>query len=243
MKGVHTLGMVVVGALLTVTVPVAPARATAWDTDIDTLVRFTPESTRTDVIEGVESLAGQRHESPEQTAEFLVAEVTREARESGFGSSSTRSSSSSSGRCPTHALDANHRGDIMWTAAGPAGVAAWNHVALYTEPHLLTEAPGVGKNTRRIRPKAKCVSRNWGRYGLKGIPWSAREKAKTWAYAHLNRPYKKQFWNNKKIEDTHYNCSQFVWAAYKISGYDLDSDGGPGVYPDDIRNSRYLVHY
>lgn len=76
-----------------------------------------------------------------------------------------------------------------------------------------------------------------------GIPWSAREKAKTWAYAHLNRPYKKQFWNNKKIEDIHYNCSQFVWAAYKISGYDLDFDDGPGIYPDDIRDSRYLMHY
>ena len=102
---------------------------------------------------------------------------------------------------------------------------------------------GIMSPCTRSPIKAKCVSRNWGRYGLKGIPWSAREKAKTWAYAHLNRPYKKQFWNNKKIEDTHYNCSQFVWAAYKISGYDLDSDGGPGVYPDDIRNSRYLVHY
>lgn len=141
MKAVHTLGMAVIGALLTATLPVAPVHATAWDSDIDTLARFTPESTRIDVIEGVESLAGQRNESPEQIAKFLVAEVTREARESGFSSSSTRSSSSSSGQCPTHALDANHRGDIMWTAAGPAGTTAWNHVALYTEPRLLTEAP------------------------------------------------------------------------------------------------------
>lgn len=241
-KAVHTLGMAVLGTLLTVTLPVTPGHAAGWDAEIDTLMRFAPESTRADVVEGVESLAGQRNESPEQTAEFLVAEVTREARESGFGGSPARSSSSS-GQCPTRARDAKHRGDILWTAAGPAGTTAWNHVALYTEPNLLTEAPGTGKNTRRIRAAEKCVSRNWARYDLKDIPWSAREKAKTWAHAHLGRPYKKQFWNNKKIEDTHYNCSQFVWAAYKTSGYDLDSDGGPGVYPDDIRDSRHLVRY
>lgn len=243
MKAVHTLGMVVVDALLTATTSVAPVHATAWDSDIDTLMRFTPESTRTDVIKGVESLAGQRNESPEQTAEFLVAEVTRENQESGFGGFSTRSSSSGSGDCHPKAIAAKHRGDIMWTAAGPAGISTWNHVALYADPATLAEAPGIRKTTHKIAAKAKCVSRNWGRYGLKGIPWSAREKAKTWTYSHLGRPYKKEFWNNKKVEDTHYNCSQFVWAAYKISRYDLDSDGGPGVYPDDIRDSHYLVHY
>ena len=80
MKAVHTLGMVVVGALLTATTSVAPVHATAWDSDIDTLMRFTPESTRTDVIKGVESLAGQRNESPEQTAEFrrLLDEIVIE---------------------------------------------------------------------------------------------------------------------------------------------------------------------
>ena len=113
MKAVHTLGMVVVGALLTATTSVAPVHATAWDSDIDTLMRFTPESTRTDVIKGVESLAGQRNESPEQTAEFLVAEVTRENQESGFGGFSTRSSSSGSGDCHPKAIAAKHRGDIM----------------------------------------------------------------------------------------------------------------------------------
>ncbi len=42
-----------------------------------------------------------------------------------------------------------------------------------------------------------------------------------------------------------YNCSQLVWAAYKSTdpNVDLDSDGGPGVYPTDIKKSHWVHHY
>lgn len=40
------------------------------------------------------------------------------------------------------------------------------------------------------------------------------------------------------------NCSQLVWVAYmEAAGIDLDSNGGPGVYPYDIRDSSYTVTY
>lgn len=42
-----------------------------------------------------------------------------------------------------------------------------------------------------------------------------------------------------------YNCSQLVWAAYKSTdpNVDLDSDGGPGVYPTDIQKPHWVHHY
>lgn len=42
-----------------------------------------------------------------------------------------------------------------------------------------------------------------------------------------------------------YNCSQLVWGAYKSTdpNVDLNSDGGPGVYPTDIKKSHWVHHY
>lgn len=41
-----------------------------------------------------------------------------------------------------------------------------------------------------------------------------------------------------KITSTH--CSHLVWQAYRMHGFDLDSDGGPLVTPNDIANSPLL---
>ncbi|KAB7789844.1 hypothetical protein [Bifidobacterium leontopitheci] len=40
------------------------------------------------------------------------------------------------------------------------------------------------------------------------------------------------------------NCSQLAWASYYYtSKLDLDSNGGSGVYPKDIRDSQYTLTY
>ncbi|GAI02664.1 unnamed protein product [marine sediment metagenome] len=44
----------------------------------------------------------------------------------------------------------------------------------------------------------------------------------------------------KSNERSHY-CSELIWHAYKVSGIDLDSDGGLFVTPDDIANSPHLA--
>jgi hypothetical protein len=46
-----------------------------------------------------------------------------------------------------------------------------------------------------------------------------------------------------KITMSKLNCSSLVWRAYKHVNIDLDSNGGPGVYPADIRNSRFTSTY
>jgi len=39
-------------------------------------------------------------------------------------------------------------------------------------------------------------------------------------------------------ENTH--CTELIWRAFKAIGIDVDSNGGPFVYPDDIFHSRHL---
>jgi len=40
------------------------------------------------------------------------------------------------------------------------------------------------------------------------------------------------------------NCSQLVWATYTIkAGIALDSNGGFGVYPDNIKDSSLTSTY
>ncbi|MGE5614032.1 MAG: hypothetical protein ACM3XR_06455 [Bacillota bacterium] len=47
-----------------------------------------------------------------------------------------------------------------------------------------------------------------------------------------------KFKTTDKIASTH--CSHLVWQAYRMHGFDLDSDGGPLVTPNDIANSPLL---
>lgn len=49
------------------------------------------------------------------------------------------------------------------------------------------------------------------------------------------------------LEDFYsFNCSSLVWSAYMYASkneIDLDNDGGPGVYPDDVRDSPVVEDY
>lgn len=49
-----------------------------------------------------------------------------------------------------------------------------------------------------------------------------------------------------KTDGPTYNCSQLVWAAYRnatLGELDLDSNGGFGVYPTDVRDSKETTEY
>lgn len=72
---------------------------------------------------------------------------------------------------------------------------------------------------------------------------SQRIRAKDFALAKRGKPYNTNFAFNKTVEDSKYNCSQLVWAAFKKQELDLDSNGGPGVYPSNIRDSRHTSTY
>ena len=140
----------------------------------------------------------------------------------------------------------------------------WNHVGIYENTYFIVEAmpsdgvqfwvlsaPGaIQENIRNATDNASCVL-------IVSTTDANKNAAAAWPYANITAgtPYDWDFVDNKSDtyyayspylntyvafpESDAYNCSELVWKAYKKSaaGIDLDSDGGLGVYPNDIYNS------
>lgn len=138
---------------------------------------------------------------------------------------------------------ARNKGDVVYT---PAKTAGYNHghSGIYYSKTVLVEAPGVGKKSKATGQVNFLVARGAHKQYVKTSS-SNRSKAANKAYtSYRGKSYNSNFANNKKTSSTKMNCSQLVWAAYKsTSGIDLDGNGGPGVYPGNIRNSPRTVTY
>lgn len=138
--------------------------------------------------------------------------------------------------------NSRNRGDLMYSAASTFGINH-GHSAIYYTRNTVVHAIGPGVNSR-----AESASNRIGRQGgieLQSVSTTVanREKAAIYAYNNLrNIPYDSVFAANK-ITMSKLNCSSLVWRAYKHVNIDLDSNGGPGVYPADIRNSRFTSTY
>ena len=63
----------------------------------------------------------------------------------------------------------------------------------------------------------------------------------------MGKDYDFNFYNNKENTaegNKTFNCSELVWKAWKFNGeanVDIDSNGGSGVYPNNIRKSDRTV--
>ena len=68
------------------------------------------------------------------------------------------------------------------------------------------------------------------------VPQATQDAAADHAHNNLRGySYNLNFAFNKSKNPWMLNCSQLVWYAYKYgAGVDIDSNGGPGVYPHDI---------
>jgi cell wall-associated NlpC family hydrolase len=72
--------------------------------------------------------------------------------------------------------------------------------------------------------------------------WSEEvtQGALDYAVGHIGTPYDYAYFGGKDTEDSMY-CSELVWRAYLSQGIDLDSNGGPWVWPGEIVRSPLLV--
>lgn len=135
---------------------------------------------------------------------------------------------------------ARQKGDVFYTPATTGGINH-GHVGIYTEQQVVVEAPGLGMDSRPIRANDVYVARGAVDQYVKTNS-HRRGIAVAKANGLIGRPYNVIFWDNKK--ETHaLNCSQLVWLAYAAAGLDIDRNGGKGVYPRDIRNSKHTVTY
>jgi uncharacterized protein YycO len=124
----------------------------------------------------------------------------------------------------------------------------WDHMAVYSEDPY----PGVVEATYNAgicyTALPVFLERDWPAEvsvrRLKDIKGREEivQRAVEYALAQVGRPfdYTATATLPLKINERNLHCSEVVWRAYKAAGIDLDSNGGPLVYPDDIYFSPKL---
>lgn len=135
-----------------------------------------------------------------------------------------------------------NKGDVMYSKAW-TGINH-GHSAIYYTKDRVVHAPGTGQKSRSESANNRIGLKNGIQLQSVSTSQTNRNKAANYAYNNLrNKPYDLAFANNKKTISK-LNCSGLVWNAYKKSvNIDLDSNGGPGVYPSNIRDSSKTVTY
>lgn len=193
------------------------------------------------IIESADEIARETGDNREEVLrQFIDAEQENAAmRTEALTASRTaelRSTESSSRTLPT----AYYKGDMYLTPSYTAAVVNHGHIGIYGGKDWVVEASGP-----------KWDSNWWWHYQIpvaKGtvlmettLAQSQQDAAADYAYHSLiGYSYNYKFWSNKEQSPTRLNCSQLVWLAYKKAvGVDLDGNGGPGVYPYDIKASPY----
>lgn len=123
----------------------------------------------------------------------------------------------------------------------------YNHILIYTEDNIVVESvkPFSTVTTKYLSNDTLVLPGDCA-YALQLKESSEynneliMQDAAMFANGHTGSYYDINFLNNKNGEYEELNCSELVWAAYYEAGIDLDSDGGIGVYPNDIFESEYL---
>ena len=137
--------------------------------------------------------------------------------------------------------NSRYKGDIFHSYAKT--VVPHNHVGIFYTTKIVVEAPG---------PKSLSQARTAATLNKCGPVYkmyvkarqTTRDKAANYAYNELRgKSYDIDFAVNKINSTLRLNCSELVWRAYKAAGIELDANGGPGVYPDDIKNDGSTVIY
>lgn len=137
-------------------------------------------------------------------------------------------------------------GDILITFSGH--LLGWRsgHAAMVVEEEtgLTIEAVTVGSSSHL------CLLEQWQKYPqfallrLKGASREERQEIAEYAKEQLVQvPYSLLAFHLEAADGealSGTNCSHLVWAAYRHFGYELDSNGGIFVTPEDIYNSPAL---
>ena len=180
----------------------------------------------------------------QETGESYEAIVERVARESQNAKPDHEMLGKENTRAYRVALGApRYVGDVFYSSNSTLGIQH-GHTGIYDSSSSYVEATS---------PHVRRVNAHWAEAPAPAfkyyVGWDRQSpnkyKAANFAAAQIGKGYNWFFWNNKTVYASTYNCSQLVWAAYKQTdpNVDLDSNGGAGVYPLDIKNSSWLHEY
>lgn len=174
--------------------------------------------------------------------------IKARVKENTAGGLRKASSGSDSGK-KERFIPTSYTADIIWTN-NP--ITPFNHVGIYTAKGQITESLLEGVQTRLVGRVMReypfeIYKATKKANGTKRYSKSKRKKVASWALQQVNKDYDFAFANNKEntvSSNEKFNCSELVWKAWKFTiNVDLDSNGGKGVYPNNIVDSSrtYLV--
>lgn len=229
------IGVAVLAVAFTVTFGTAAQASDGGAEDqIADIVDSSPGLSRADLLDSARAYAAE--------TDTPLAAVLAEAGQQARDARTVEPESRSSGGGTVRLSDARNAGDVFWDHSSfPAG-----HVGIYTSPASIVEAPGPGTTSHHVPTRSVQVHHDT-RLLTTTLDASAQDRAAGYARSALvGHPYNLNFAFNKGSVSANdpMNCSQLVWYAYRSAvGLDLDSGGGPGVYPSDIYYSRYTTEY
>lgn len=220
---------------------VGPSYAADDDATVDALVQLNPGMTKQQVVTQADALAKQygisRSEVLSQELEEAQASTDASGAESGAISAFSASGTA------VKLTDSKNRGDIFVSPASTLFIKH-GHTGIYYTTKTIVEAPGLTQKSRSIAAKDVKVAKGTVKQSVT-TSQSNRDKAASYAYNNMrNKFYNANFAANHSVPADLYNCSQLVWGAYKASvKIDLDTNGGFGVYPFDLKDSKLTVTY
>ncbi|QRZ61332.1 YiiX/YebB-like N1pC/P60 family cysteine hydrolase [Rothia sp. ZJ932] len=248
---VSTTAVLAVGLLMGASAP--GIAQSAYEQNVDYLVTSVgvpadDVQVRAEVVAGLEDLAQSQAISVEQAAQRAADEYRSYAMD---GSSESMPAAApqaevASGGGRTVALQSSkYIGDIFYSSNSTAGIPHGHNGIYYTNSNYV-EAEGYKKFVRTVWAGSAIAPAPAYKYYVGWDKQSPNKiKAANFALRQVGKPYNGIFFLNKTVNATSYNCSQLVWAAYKSTdpNVDLDSNGGPGVYPTDIAKSSWVTLY
>ncbi|MBA4538367.1 hypothetical protein H1Z61_14810 [Bacillus aquiflavi] len=136
----------------------------------------------------------------------------------------------------TTVIDSSTKGNIFYETAATA-LIEHGHVGMYyTADTLVESVPSYG--VRSLNRSNKKVGEGARIMTVSNTTSTEKNSSANWAYNRIGESYSYNFATNRLTSCTgDKNCSKLVWCAWKnVTGLDLDSNGGLGVYPKDIRD-------
>lgn len=149
--------------------------------------------------------------------------------------------SSSSGGGTVYLGAASAKGDVFVSPSSTLFIEH-GHTGIYYSKTVVVEAPGGNVKSRSIAASALRVGKGAVKQSVT-VSTAKRDASANYAYNKLrSKAYNSNFAVNRDAYGRDMNCSQLVWAAFKIgASIDIDSDGGFGVYPYNIKDSKYTT--
>lgn len=205
------------------------------------LVALNPGATEAQLHAAAEEAARESGLSTEET--LLRALEEAKASVEAASAAEVESAPRSSGNKTVRLGAARHAGDIFVSPSATLFVQH-GHTGIYHTTTSVVDAPGVGQRSRASDARWFKVGRGAVKQSV-SVSTAKRNAAASHAYNRLRgKEYNMNFMFNKSTTGAQMNCSQLVWAAYKAgAGIDLDSNGGGGVYPYDIKHSPLTRTY